>query len=91
MSKQLHVIFSGTVQGVGFRFTTERLARQFPVTGFVKNLSNGKVEVVAEGKKEDVEKFLAAVRASSLGRYIEDVEIEWREAQGKYSCFETAF
>ena len=45
--KRMQIFFSGTVQGVGFRFTAERLARRFPVTGFVRNLEDGRVEVVA--------------------------------------------
>lgn len=88
--KQLRAIFSGAVQGVGFRYITERMARPFPVTGFVKNLRDGKVELVAEGREEVLEKFLAAVRESQLKHYIQDVEINWSEPTGEFTKFEIA-
>lgn len=55
------VIYHGRVQGVGFRATTAHLARQYPVTGFVRNLTNGTVELQAQGSAEGVEGFLAKV------------------------------
>ncbi len=55
------VIYSGRVQGVGFRFTVCEIARHFPVTGYVKNLYNGNVELVGQGKSDDLESFLKAV------------------------------
>ena len=85
--KQLRALFSGMVQGVGFRFTTERLARYFHVTGYVRNLPDGKVELVAEGKEEILQDFLKAVCESSLARYIQDVETEWGPSQGAYTQF----
>jgi acylphosphatase len=57
------VLFSGDVQGVGFRFSTLHVARAFPeVGGYVRNLADGRVELVAEGPAESVRDFLAAVR-----------------------------
>ncbi len=52
------VVVSGSVQGVGFRFFTCRLAESYDVTGYVKNLSGGRVEIVAEGSREEVDTFL---------------------------------
>lgn len=69
MSRQRRrVIFSGRVQGVGFRFTTQRLARSFPVTGFVQNLPDGDVELVAEGEPTAVSAFLMTVRETFDGK-----------------------
>jgi len=51
MAKRVQVIYKGMVQGVGFRFTAEALARRFDVTGYAKNLTDGNVEVVAEGEE----------------------------------------
>jgi len=63
------VLFSGRVQGVGFRFTTESIARRFSVTGFVRNLDDGRVELVAEGPADQVELFVGSVR-ETMHRYI---------------------
>jgi acylphosphatase len=57
------VHYSGHVQGVGFRFTSQRIARGFKVGGYVRNLPDGRVEVVVEGATADVDAFLDAVRA----------------------------
>jgi acylphosphatase len=57
------VVFQGRVQGVGFRATTEHLARRRPVTGYVKNLADGTVELVACGEPDEVERFIQAVRS----------------------------
>ncbi len=63
-------IFSGNVQGVGFRATTRHLANGFTVAGTVKNLDNGDVEVLCEGDDAEVERFLAAIQ-DKLAGYIE--------------------
>ena len=78
------ILFSGTVQGVGFRWTAESLARRFPVTGYVRNLEDGRVEVVAEGDEPVLVEFLSAIRHSGMKNYIRGVETCWSEAQ---SCF----
>ena len=87
MQKRVTVYFSGTVQGVGFRYTTQRLAVRFPVTGFVRNLSDGRVEVAAEGEEPVLKDFLQAIRQSSMSDYIRDVEIEWSPADGSFKEF----
>jgi acylphosphatase len=56
------VYFSGRVQGVGFRFTSQQIARGFDVDGYVRNLPDGRVELVAEGHPAEVDGFLAAIR-----------------------------
>ena len=52
MKKRIHVYYEGRVQGVGFRFTSEYVAQQLKLTGWVKNLPDGRVELVAEGKED---------------------------------------
>jgi acylphosphatase len=69
------VHYRGRVQGVGFRYTTQTVARGFPVTGYVRNLSNGQVEVVAEGEADKVDAFLNAV-GERLAGYIEGQDVE---------------
>jgi acylphosphatase len=65
------VLYSGDVQGVGFRATARRLAQSFPVAGYVRNLPDGRVELLAEGEPEPVRSFLAAL-ARRMGGYIAD-------------------
>jgi acylphosphatase len=74
-------IYRGQVQGVGFRRRTERIARSYPVAGYVRNLDDGSVELEVEGEPEAVERFLAAV-AEELGRGIETVEFSDLPARG---------
>jgi acylphosphatase len=69
------VYYSGRVQGVGFRFRSERLARAFPVAGYVRNLDDGRVELVAEGERADVDSFLEAVRGE-LRANIRSADVE---------------
>jgi acylphosphatase len=65
--KRVH--YRGRVQGVGFRYTAERIAAGMPITGYVKNLPDGTVELVAEGEADQVDGFLAAI-AERMADYI---------------------
>ena len=81
------VIVSGRVQGVGYRFFTCRLADNFRVTGYVRNLPNGDVEIVAEGEKQEVEAFLSqAARGPSFARII-NVRAFVEKPQGNFTSF----
>jgi len=76
------VLFEGYVQGVGFRFTAVMISRRYAVTGYVKNLPDGSVELVAEGDKEEVDAFVAEVRerkAMNIRSVHETVEPETGE------------
>lgn len=90
MRKQLHAFFSGTVQGVGFRYTTERMAVRFPVTGFVRNLANGQVEILVEGEEKTLQEFLKAIR-EAFHPYIRKVDTHWSEATAEYKNFGIEF
>lgn len=83
------VYYSGKVQGVGFRATTADIAKDYPVTGWVKNLDDGRVQLLAEGPAEAVDKFLKAVRRR-WGGNIEKEEVETPAPTGKYRSFEIA-
>jgi acylphosphatase len=76
-----HVYYSGRVQGIGFRYTAQSLAAQYPVRGFVRNLPNGDVELVADGAEKDVDAFLAAV-AQRLAGYIRKADVRDEEPGG---------
>lgn len=86
MAARLHVIFSGWVQGVGFRYTTEHVARGFDVTGYVMNLSDGSVECIAEGERAELEAFLATV-SERLGSHIRGRDVTWGPARGNFDRF----
>jgi acylphosphatase len=69
------VLYSGRVQGVGFRYTAQSLAASYPVAGYVRNLPSGQVELVAEGEDSVVEAFLAAV-AQHMAGYISNTTVQ---------------
>ena len=80
--------YSGRVQGVGFRYATKTVATGFEVTGAVRNLEDGRVELVAEGSKEELDAFLVAIRESEVGRFIRQEQACWAEAKNEFRGFE---
>ena len=90
MKKQIHVYYSGRVQGVGFRFTAEDVAQDLEVTGWVKNLRDGGVEVVAEAEEERLKEFLERIN-KYFSRYIQDADIQWLPAAGEFKDFGIKF
>jgi len=85
---RMEVLYSGRVQGVGFRYTVKSLVHGYEVSGTVRNLADGRVELVAEGTHEELDAFQQAIMDSGLGRLIQDVKINWREAAGGFRGFE---
>ena len=88
--KRITVHFTGTVQGVGFRYTTCRVAERFSVTGLVRNLPDGSVEMVAEGEDAEVDKFLHAVQQAMSG-YLRETQVAESPGTNEYSTFTVAF
>ncbi len=80
---QLHYIFSGSVQGVGFRYTAEKMARSFGIKGWVKNLANGKVELVAQGLSKNIEMFIHGLKMDFAISSLEQYE----EPPAVFDCF----
>ena len=91
IQKQLYAVFAGRVQGVGFRFTVCRIAERFSVTGFVRNLSNGDVELVAEGTEPALYEFIYDIRNSQLKGYIMQDRVTWKTATGAFDRFGVSF
>jgi acylphosphatase len=82
------VFFIGKVQGVGFRYTTKTVATGYEITGVVKNLPDGRVELVAEGDKNELEDFLQGIRDSEVGRFVKSELVNWADAKGEFRGFE---
>ena len=85
-SEQREVFYRGRVQGVGFRYTVRSLAARRRVTGFVRNMPDGRVQLVAEGEPAEVQGLLADVR-DEMRRYISGVEEFAREPTGQFRDF----
>jgi acylphosphatase len=84
----MQVLYSGQVQGVGFRYTVKSVAMGFDVTGTVRNLPGGGVELVAEGAKDELEEFRKAIRESGLDHFIRQEDVAWQEASSEFRGFE---
>jgi acylphosphatase len=87
MSIRRRVLYTGRVQGVGFRWTSRSIARRFPVGGWVRNLADGRVEMIVEGEETDVEAYLDAV-SRHFGRMIHDRQVLPEAAEGTPESFE---
>ena len=90
MRKQIHLFYSGRVQGIGFRYTVLDIASVLKVYGWVKNLDDGRVEVVAEASEDILNNFLQEINQHFSG-YIKDLATEWLPASGELSIFEIKF
>ncbi len=89
MSRQrLTVWYAGHVQGVGFRYTVRQVATGFEVTGTVRNLPDGRVELVAEGERAELEAFQEAIRSEGLGGLIRQETASWGQATSEFRGFE---
>jgi len=82
----MQIYYSGRVQGVGFRMTCANLAKDFEVTGRVCNMSDGRVELIAEGEKDELIRFRDRI-AIEMQRYIVDQVQQWGSAQDSWENF----
>ena len=85
---RLHVYYQGRVQGVGFRWTVREVAAGFDVTGWVRNLSDGRVELVAEGEHPELESFQDAIQKAGFRRFICVATEDWSRGAGEFRGFE---
>ena len=83
MAVRWHIFFSGRVQGVGFRYTCQETARRHDVCGWVKNLSDGRVEMIVEGSVGSIRSYLDDVSNSTHG-HVEDRAITKTDATGEF-------
>jgi len=85
---RLTVYYSGRVQGVGFRYTTKTVATGFEITGVVRNLPDGRVELIAEGLRPELEAFRTAILEAGLAGFIRDEQVDWADAKNEFRGFE---
>jgi len=89
--KRAHLIISGRVQGVYYRYSTQQEAKRLELTGWVKNLPGGKVEAVVEGDGAVVEQLIAWCRQGPPGAYVSEIEQTISEASGEFTEFEIRY
>lgn len=85
-----HIIFTGHVQGVGFRFTAHRIANRHHLTGFVRNLPDGTVEMLAQGTTEGIEDCIGDIKEALAG-YVRHTLIDDVPPDPKYTDFRITF
>ncbi|MCS4541351.1 MAG: acylphosphatase [Euryarchaeota archaeon] len=91
MKARAHVFISGRVQGIFFRSETEYEANRYGVTGWVRNLRDGRVEAVFEGEKEKVDKLIQFCHTGPPGAIVTKVEVLWEDYAGEFKDFRVKY
>lgn len=91
MDEQLHVLISGMVQGVGFRHATYRQALKLGLSGWVRNLPDGRVEAVVQGDRPVIDQMLAWCRKGPALARVDRVDATWESVHTPYTDFEITF
>jgi acylphosphatase len=86
--RRLNIFYSGRVQGVGFRYAVKTVAAGFEIAGLVRNLPDGRVELIAEGARAELAAFHAAIPDAGLAGFIHGEEVSWGETQNEFRGFE---
>lgn len=89
--KRVHIIVKGFVQGVFFRSNTKNAATELNLKGYVKNLDNGYVEVVAEGKEKELNKLIEFCKVGPSFSKVEDVDIKFEKPTKEFNNFEVRY
>ncbi len=91
MITRIEVFVEGIVQGVGFRYFTKKVAKELGVKGYVKNLPDGRVFIVAEGEENQLEKFLSNIRRGPPLAIVKKIHVEKKPATGEFEDFVIAY
>jgi len=91
MLRRVNIIVTGIVQGVFFRYNTMKKANELDIKGWVKNLRDGRVEIMAEGEEENLNKFIEWCKKGPQGAYVEALTLEWKEYTGEFSTFQITY
>ena len=89
-TERREVHYAGHVQGIGFRYTVRHIASEFEVAGFVRNLPDGRVQLIAEGESGELARFLAAID-ETMGNYIREAKVDMRPPVGDFHTFEVRY
>ena len=88
---RVHILVKGNVQGVFFRVNTKQKADQLGIFGWVRNLDSGRVEIMAEGEKENLEELIEWCEQGSPAAEVEKVEANWQDYKGGFQDFEIVY
>ena len=91
MRSKIHVVVSGRVQGVFFRYFTKENAQKLGLFGWVKNTGDGNVELVAEGEKGDLEKLIGKLRKGPPLATVRDLKVEWDDNSEEFTGFSVRY
>jgi acylphosphatase len=91
MNARAHIFLSGRVQGVNFRGYTHRWAKELSLGGWVRNLYDGRVEVIAEGEKTNVEALIDRIKGGPSRARIESMDVRWEEFSAEFQEFRIAW
>jgi len=91
MKVRVHVIVSGVVQGIGFRASVRNEASMAGVNGYVRNLSDGRVEAVFEGERTDVQNMIEYCEHGPSGAEVDDVEVKKEEFRNEFGSFSVRY
>ncbi len=90
MKQQVHILFKGSVQGIGFRWTARKFAESNHLSGWVKNLPDGRVELIAQGGKDEIVNFITNLEEAMTG-YVLQKDVDWQSLKHNFHDFEIRF
>ena len=85
------IVVRGIVQGVNFRWYTQRRAAELDVTGYVQNMPDGSVSVIVEGDRSEIQTLLDALRIGPSAAVVESVQVDWHTPSGEFDRFEVRY
>jgi acylphosphatase len=89
--KRIHAVISGRVQGVGFRYYTEKRALELGLKGQVRNSGSGKVEVIAEGSEEKLKILIDHLQRGPALSHVTGIDVQWSQAHGNFDDFSVTY
>ncbi len=88
MLKRIHIVVKGIVQGVYYRYNTLKKAEECHLTGWVRNKTDGSVEIVCEGTEENINNIVRWCKKGPEGAYVREIETTWGQYTGEFNAFE---